>query len=436
METLKPVEVSEYYINRVSKGLSQYFWDNIFEHIFNILKSNTVINSKEDLINAIKSGKVWYEKGAFRTEKRFTNSIARTLEQMGAKYRAGAYYIAQSQIPIDYLNIIALTGARTAAQANSIIRYLGSLALTQIDTSSYINATVDLMFRKLQLDIIKSAQEKQVPVIELGIVKPKVKLPKAQTKNLEQYWEDVDRQTAELNKEIKKAVQKGEDTEELANKLYDLNVNAFKNAPQVEISIDDIELDERSKKIAQDYTYNLNYWVKKWEAKNIIKMREDVLKMVEEGARTPRIQEYFQKRWKVAEDKAHFLAVNESHLAGSVIKSTMYQELGSTKFKWGRSNSKEKRKLHEEYYGEVFSFDDPPIIDEKLGIKGLPRAIWNCKCHMLIIPPSLDEVITKHKEVRNAKKNIFRKIKYTIQNSKQRFNNSWGYRRFGEGQTL
>lgn len=436
MDTLRPVEVSEYYINRVASGMSKYFWDNIFKEIFDILKDNTVSNSKDDVINALKSGRIWYENGAFRGK--FNNAISTTLEQIGAKFRNGAYYISKSAIPFEYVTVIDFVAAQGVAKASRISDFLlrlGSL-LPLIDLKDYIEATVDLMFKKLQLDIVKSAQEKKVPVIELGIVQPDAKFPKDKIKDLEKYWQTQDEKTKELREIIKKAEKQGKDTTDLRAKLKDQQIDAFHNAPKVEFKIDDIALDAKSKKIAQDYTYNMQFWVKKWETKDIIKMRQEVLKMIQEGARVPRIAEYFEKRWKVAKDKAHFLAVNESHLAGSVIKSAEYQALGANSFVWGRSSSKEKRELHKTYYGKTFRFDDPPIIDENLGIKGLPRQVWNCKCHLLIQPPTLEEIINKHTEVRNAKRNLFTKIKYTIKNSTQRNNNAWRYRRFGEGQTL
>lgn len=436
METLRPVEVSEYYINRVASGMSKYFWDNIFKEIFDILKGNTASNTKDDVINALKSGRIWYEKGAFRGK--FNNAISTTLEQIGAKFRNGAYYISKTSIPFEYVTVIDFVAAQATAKASRISDFLAGLGsiLSGISLKSYIEATVGLMFKKLQLDIVKSAQEKKVPVIELGIVQPDVKFPKAQIKDLENYWKTQDEKTKQIRKAIKEADKQGKDTTDLRAKLKDQQIDAFQNAPQVEFKIDDIALDTKSKKIAQDYTYNMQFWVKKWEAKNIVKMREEVLKMIQEGARVPRIAEYFEKRWKVAKDKALFLAVNESHLAGSVIKAAEYQALGANSFVWGRSSSKEKRELHKTYYGKTFRFDDPPIIDEVLGIKGLPRQIWNCKCHMLMKPPTLEEIINKHTEVRNAKRNIFTKIKYTIKNSTQRNNNAWRYRRFGEGQTL
>lgn len=432
MNTLRPVEVSEYYIQRIAKGMQKYFWDNIFKQIFDILKDRTVNNAGEDdLINAIRSGKVWYENGAFRTKTRFPNSIATVLEKMGAKFVRGVYVIEQTKIPMVYINAINYAKAHlgyVGSRISDVLLGLDSL-LAKVTLEQYIGATVDLAFKKLQLDIVKSAQEKKVPVIELGIVQPNIKVPKQKTKEIEAYWKEYDKKAEKLNKEILKAKKDGEESEALKAQLKELRKDAYTQAPSYDVKIDDIELNEQSKKITEDYVYNLKYWVKKWEAKNIIKMRQDVADMVQKGERVPAIQEYFEKRWKVAKDKANFLAVNESHLAGSVIKATSYQELGCNSFVWGRSSSKEKRKLHEEYYGETFTFDNPPIIDEKLGITGLPRQIWNCKCHMLIKPPTLAEIMDKAEEVRNAKRNIFKRIF----NSKQCNNTAWRYRRFGEG---
>lgn len=427
METLRPVEVSEYYINRVTSGMSKYFWDNIFKKIFEILKDKTVQNSKDDVINALKSGRIWYENGAFRGK--FNNSISKTLEEMGAKFRNGAFFIDINLLSYDLSHTIAFVNAQNLAKANVILDYLKglSLALPSLQLKDYIEPAVEGMYKNLEMELIKSAQEKKVPVIELGIVQPKIKLPKTQTKNIESYWKEYDDKAKKLQQSIVKTTRKGEDASPLREELKDLHKDAFENAPQLDITIDNIELDAQSKKIAEDYTHNMQFWVKKWEVKNIVKMREDVLKMIQESARVPRIEEYFEKRWKIAKDKAHFLAVNESHFAASVIKATQYQMLGSPGYKWGRSSSKEKRKLHEHYYGKYFTWDEKPILDEDLGIRGYPRQIWNCKCHMLVVVPTLEQLIEKRNEVKNAKRNIFTKIK----NSKQRNNNSWRYRRFG-----
>lgn len=364
VETLRPVVVSDFYIQQIANGVKRYFKENIFDEIFKILNDNTVINSKEDIIQAINSGRIYYSNGAFRAEQKFSNAVATSLEQMGAKFKYGVYYIERNLIPFEIENILSIVATREAAKTAALSQLLVNLPgiLDKLTLNAFIEKAVEKTFNKLEEDITKAAEEKKIPVIT---------------------FEPTDKQ---------------------------------------------------SQKIAQDYTHNMQYWVKKWETKEIIKMREDVARMVAEGARTPTLKKYFQKRWGIAERKAEFLAINESHLAGSVIQATRHQGMGFTHFKWGRSSSKEKRKLHEEYYNKIFAYDDPPIIDEKLRFKGLPRQIWNCKCH--IMPVINSSFFENAHRIKNAKRNIFTKAWYTITNSKQRNNNPWRYRRFGEGEAV
>lgn len=452
METLKPVDVSEYYINRVSKGLEKYFWTVLFKPIFDILNSNSVFNSKDALLNAIKSGRIYYQDGAFRTVDRFSNAVSTELEKMGAVFKYNAYYISKSAIPIEYASALSIMEAQAAAKANAINTFLLNYFSTigNVTVEEFIQVAAEEMYKKLELDLIKSFQEKKIPIIELGLTTPKVKIPKVKAKNIERYWDEKDQQAAKLNKEWKLASDKVahmeergqtnteeyikavEDRNSKSAVLRDFQADKYANAPLLDIEINDIELDKRSKKIAEDYTYNMKYWVQQWETKNIVKMRKEVLDLIQAGKRTSEIERYFMTRWNIARNKAHFLAVNESHLAASVIKATQYQEGGCTRFKWLPSIAKEKRKLHEEYYNKVFDFDNPPIIDERLGIKGLPKQIWNCRCGMAPVVPDWKKLM----KVENAKRNIIEKIKYTIANSKQRNNNPWRYRRYGEGQTL
>lgn len=436
METFKPVEIKKYYINRIANGMKKYFFDNIFKNIFEIIKSDSLIyNSKESLINAIKSYKIYYENGAFRTYTRFSNDVSKTLEDLGAVFKHNAYYIDSSKIPLEIKQFLSLASNQALYKLSAIKTFLSSIDNKKINLDSYIEAATVEMFKSLEKDIVKSAIDKRVPVVELGIVKPKIDIPKIKAKNIEKYWKEQDKKAKELKEAIEKAEKLNKSTDSLKDELQKLNKDAYLNAPDLYIEFDNLELNEQSKTIAKDYIYNMQYWVKKWEAKNIILMRQDVLGMVEKGARVPEIEKYFLKRWKIAGNKANFLAKNESHLASSVIIKTQYEKLGCNRFKWGKSTSKERRLLHKKYYGKIFYFDDPPIIDEKLAIKGLPRQIWNCNCQMLVVVPTLSELQARRKIVKNEK-SFIGKIKNAII-SKERTNNINGYRRFDDkGQTL
>lgn len=449
-ETIRPVDISEYYIKQVQKGLEKYLWDNLFNPIFDIIKSKSVVNAKDDvLLSAIKSGKLYYQNGAFRSiNDRFSSNVSAALENMGAKFKYNAYYIDRSLIPIQYLQTMGFVEAQAAIKATAISKFLlNYLNNNNVNVKQFIQVAAESMFKKLQLDLIKSIEAKEIPIIELGLTTPKVNIPKETRKNIETYWDEQDTQAAKLHDDWKRAsdifehlkqkgIVKGEEydkAEENKNKkaeiLREFQLQKYLNAPKINIDINDIELDKKSKQIAEDYTYNMQYWVKGWETNNITKMRKEILDMYQKGIRLPELERYFMSRWNIARHKARFLAVNESHLAGSVIKATQYKMIGCTQFKWLPSVSVEKRKDHKELYGKIFDFDNPPIIDEKLGIKGLPRQIWNCRCGMEAIMPKIN-IETR---IKNAKRNFIERIKYAIENSKQRNNNTWRYRRFGEG---
>lgn len=392
-ETFKPVEPSEYYIKQIAAGLKKEIYNSLFKPIFEVLNtnSNSIYNDKKTLTNAIQSGRIYYENGAFRSNKPFSNAVADELEKLGAKYRNGAYYIDRAFLPLEVENALAIVAARETAKIAALNGLLARLAATVgQDTAvrSFIEKAVIGLFKNLETNLLKSTQGGKLPVIEL------------------------------------------------------------------------IHTSKQARKISEDYIHNMDYWINKWKEQAIVKMRQDVSKLVQEGARVETIKKYFEDKNLAKDYKAEFLARNESGIASSVLKATHYQEMGCTHFKWLLSTAKEKRPLHLEYaketgnqYGiggtNIFSFADPPIIEQieiktedgkKIAVpkpngqKGLPRQTYNCLCNFVGIKNP--QYYINRQKIENAKRNIFTKIKYTIENSMQRNNYPWRYRRFGEGQEV
>lgn len=391
-ETFKPVEPSEYYIKQIAAGLKKEIYNSLFKPIFEVLNTNnSIYNDKKTLTNAIQSGRIYYENGAFRSNKPFSNAVADELEKLGAKYRNGAYYIDRAFLPLEVENALAIVAARETAKIAALNGLLARLAATVgQDTAvrSFIEKAVIGLFKNLETNLLKSTQGGKLPVIEL------------------------------------------------------------------------IHTSKQARKISEDYIHNMDYWINKWKEQAIVKMRQDVSKLVQEGARVETIKKYFEDKNLAKDYKAEFLARNESGIASSVLKATHYQEMGCTHFKWLPSTAKEKRPLHLEYaketgnqYGiggtNIFSFADPPIIEQieiktedgkKIAVpkpngqKGLPRQTYNCLCNFVGIKNPQYYIIRQ--KIENAKRNIFTKIKYTIENSMQRNNYPWRYRRFGEGQEV
>ena len=416
VDIFKPVQISEYFLRQIAAGLKKEIYDSMFKQIFEVLNTNSIYNDKKTLTNAIQSGRIYYENGAFKSNKPFSNAVADELEKLGAKYRNGAYYIDRALLPVEIENALAIVAARETAKIAALDGLLARLAATVGEETAvklFIEKAVERMFKKLQIDLEESTKERKVPVIDISVDIPEIDIADTDFQKIDEYHQ--------LTKEERK------------------------NIEVPKLNLDEVVIDKRAKKIAEDYTYNMDYWVKNWKAKEIVKMRRTVLHMTQNGARTETIKKYFMTRWGIAERKAEFLARNESGIASSVLKATHYQDMGCTHFKWLRSTSKEKRELHLEYaketgnkYGiggtNIFAFDNPPIIDERTGQRGLPQETYNCSCNLVGIKNP--QYYINRQKAENAKRNIFSKIKYAIENSMQRHNYPWRYRRFGQGQEV
>lgn len=442
----KPVRISAYYQDRIAKGISNNIYETMFKPIFEVLNDkSTVWNSASDIVTALHSGQIYYENGAFKAADRFSNAVAKELETLGAKFRRGAYYIERNLLPVEIDSTISMIIARQSAKLtalDALLIKLGADLTKEQFNRLLIEHTAELMFKKLEKDLIESTSEGKVPTVGTYIEVPDLKISDEKINELNQFYEQGG----------------GSNAPEI-----DLDTDVVGVNPQTkdyEKSLDVFKADKWTKQISKDYVYNMKFWVKKWEAREIIKMRRDVLEMVQAGARIETIEKYFIKEWKVAKDKATFLARNESNIASSVVKAVHYQRQGCKYFMWLKSTSKEKRELHLEYakekknkYGiggtNIFSYDNPPIIEQmeiKLksgekrvipkpgGQRGLPGQTYNCRCNLVGIKDKNYWIYQS--KVENAKRNIITKIKFAIENSKQHDNYPWRYRRFGEGQAV
>ena len=120
---LKPVKYNKKYELLIAKRINDWFNDVIFKGCLEILKNNTVENAHDDLIRAIQSGRIFYQDGAFYSANgRFSNLIAKELENIGAKYSKyrKAYLINPKAINIDILWAIQTTKAKTRSHGNSV----------------------------------------------------------------------------------------------------------------------------------------------------------------------------------------------------------------------------------------------------------------------------------------------------------------------------
>lgn len=132
--------------------------------------------------------------------------------------------------------------------------------------------------------------------------------------------------------------------------------------------------------IAQNYTYNLNYYINKWTQNEIFSLRKDLNKFVLSGVRAENLEEIIKHHQDVSENKARFLARQETKLLVAEYRKNRFKQAGVTKYRWSTVLDGRERELHKKLHGRIFSWDNPPIIDEVTGQRGNPGEAYNCRC--------------------------------------------------------
>lgn len=145
------------------------------------------------------------------------------------------------------------------------------------------------------------------------------------------------------------------------------------------------ELSEQQKaEIAHTYTENVRgYVIKDFADERIPEMRRKIQELVLKGYRQDKVQEFLEKEYGIMSRKAKFLAQNETAIMLAEYKKVTYKEMGFDKFIWRTIIDGRERDLHKALNGTVWRYDDPPVIDERTGQKGLPGQTYNCRCEQI-----------------------------------------------------
>lgn len=111
-----------------------------------------------------------------------------------------------------------------------------------------------------------------------------------------------------------------------------------------------------------------------------LEIEGEVMRSIQSGRGMADLQPFLEKRYGITKRRAALIARDQTSKATTAINRARMQGLGVKKFRWLHSGGgKEPRPLHKNVLnGQVFSLDDPPVIDEKTGERGLPGQLINC----------------------------------------------------------
>ena len=132
--------------------------------------------------------------------------------------------------------------------------------------------------------------------------------------------------------------------------------------------------------MAKLYSENMKLYIKDWTEKNIIKLRQQVQENLNEGFRAENLAKKIERNYGTSQSKAKFLARQETSLLVSNFREQRYKSLGINKYMWSATKDNRTRPLHRELNGKIFTWDNPPVIDERTGQRGHPGMTFGCRC--------------------------------------------------------
>lgn len=93
---------------------------------------------------------------------------------------------------------------------------------------------------------------------------------------------------------------------------------------------------------------------------------------------------YLANNKGITQRRARMIAHDQTRKAFNNLNKGRMINVGIKDYEWLHTGgSNHPRKEHIAMSGNIYSFDDPPIIDTKTGERGIPGQLPNCKCRMV-----------------------------------------------------
>lgn len=132
---LKPIKPLKLFDDKIAKEIINWEWNWYYKPILDILKPNYVVNDNNTLVEALKSGAIYYQNGGFYSKTgRFANKIALELEKIGARYSkyGRCYRLVKDKLPTNLLWAIETVSADVFAKVTAIKKVM-DVTLGELD---------------------------------------------------------------------------------------------------------------------------------------------------------------------------------------------------------------------------------------------------------------------------------------------------------------
>jgi hypothetical protein len=148
---------------------------------------------------------------------------------------------------------------------------------------------------------------------------------------------------------------------------------------------------ELSARLTEEYTENMNLYIKQWTDDQVIRLREMVKQSALSGYNRREMERLIASEYNTTMSKAKFLARNETMLFFSDVQRERYTESGVEYYRWSTSNDSrvvgkpggkwpDPSKGHGNHHalqGKICRFDDPSVFADS--IESARKGLWKSK---------------------------------------------------------
>ncbi len=124
----------------------------------------------------------------------------------------------------------------------------------------------------------------------------------------------------------------------------------------------------------------MNLQIKNFTDKMIVQLRDEVEQSALGGYRFEDLAKRVETRYGVAQNKARFIAQQETSLFLAKQRESRFSEVGCVEYIWSGVGDERERHDHKALNGRRFRYDDPPVVDVRTGRKANPGQDFGCRC--------------------------------------------------------
>lgn len=136
----------------------------------------------------------------------------------------------------------------------------------------------------------------------------------------------------------------------------------------------------QKKELIATYHKNLEGYLEDLKQEQIERLKEKTQANAALGYRSDRLAKIVQTELGVSKTRATFIARQETAMLVSKFREERYKSAGVRQYIWSTSKDQRVRPDHKDLNGQVFDWDNPPIVDKAHGRRGHPGTDFGCRC--------------------------------------------------------